>query len=63
MCLTLSFFFQSERNTMMFYPTDPNEMYGLFALRMGKYKAHFYTRGKPNFILKVCFSQDKGFKD
>lgn len=30
----------------MFYPTDPSENYGLFALRLGKYKAHFYTRGK-----------------
>lgn len=29
----------------MFYPTDPSEKYGLFALRLGKYKAHFYTRG------------------
>ena len=36
---------QSKREAMMFYPTDPNEMYGLFALRLGKYKAHFYTRG------------------
>merc|ERR1712002_716833 len=36
---------QSKRETMMFYPTDPSEMYGLFALRLGKYKAHFYTRG------------------
>lgn len=36
---------QSQRNTMLFYPTDPTEMYGPFALRMGKYKAHFYTRG------------------
>ncbi|KAG7217428.1 hypothetical protein INR49_021595 [Caranx melampygus] len=35
----------SKRQTMMFYPTDPNTMYGLFALRLGKYKAHFYTRG------------------
>lgn len=30
---------------MMFYPTDPSETYSLFALRLGKYKAHFYTRG------------------
>lgn len=35
----------SKRETMMFYPTDPSEMYGLFAVRLGKYKAHFYTRG------------------
>ncbi|KAM9753005.1 arylsulfatase A [Menidia menidia] len=36
---------KSKREAMMFYPTDPSEMYGLFALRLGKYKAHFYTRG------------------
>lgn len=36
---------KGKRETMMFYPTDPSEMYGLFALRLGKYKAHFYTRG------------------
>lgn len=36
---------QSKREAMMFYPTDPSEMYGLFALRLGKYKAHYYTRG------------------
>ncbi|XP_053283407.1 arylsulfatase A [Pleuronectes platessa] len=36
---------KSKRETMMFYPTDASEMYGLFALRLGKYKAHYYTRG------------------
>ncbi|KAJ0029232.1 hypothetical protein NQD34_004229 [Periophthalmus magnuspinnatus] len=36
---------RSARETMMFYPTDPSEMYGLFAVRYKKYKAHFYTRG------------------
>ncbi|KAM4734102.1 arylsulfatase A [Anableps anableps] len=36
---------KSKREAMMFYPTDPNEKHGLFALRLGKYKAHFYTRG------------------
>ncbi|KAM9376743.1 arylsulfatase A [Pholidichthys leucotaenia] len=35
----------SKRMAMMFYPTDPSEAYGLFALRMLKYKAHFYTKG------------------
>ncbi|XP_061578012.1 arylsulfatase A [Cololabis saira] len=35
----------SKREAMMFYPIDPNEAHGLFALRLGKYKAHFYTRG------------------
>lgn len=50
-CLILSF--QSKRETMMFYPTDPSEMYGLFALRLGKYKAHFYTRGRVGFIYTI----------
>uniref|UniRef100_A0A8C6UQB9 Arylsulfatase A n=1 Tax=Neogobius melanostomus TaxID=47308 RepID=A0A8C6UQB9_9GOBI len=36
---------KSKRETMMFYPTNPSELYGLFAVRMGKYKAHFYTQG------------------
>lgn len=43
---------------MMFYPTDPNEMYGLFALRLGKYKAHFYTRGTKSFMYTICWDQD-----
>ncbi|XP_061752181.1 arylsulfatase A-like [Nerophis ophidion] len=36
---------KSKRESMMFYPTDPSEECGLFALRLGKYKAHFYTQG------------------
>lgn len=36
---------KSKRETMMFYPIDPNEAYSLFALRLRKYKAHFYTQG------------------
>lgn len=36
---------KSKRETMMFYPTNPKEEQGLFALRYGKYKAHYYTRG------------------
>ncbi|XP_054631537.1 arylsulfatase A [Dunckerocampus dactyliophorus] len=36
---------KSKRETMMFYPTDASEKFGLFALRLWKYKAHFYTRG------------------
>ncbi|XP_068595420.1 arylsulfatase A [Brachionichthys hirsutus] len=36
---------KSQRETMMFYPSSSNEKYGLFALRLGKYKAHFYTEG------------------
>lgn len=34
---------------MIFYPTNPSEMKGLFALRLGKYKAHFYTQGSRGF--------------
>lgn len=36
---------KSKREAMMFYPVDPSEKYGLFAVRLGKYKAHFYTQG------------------
>lgn len=35
----------SKRETMMFYPIDPTEHYSVFAIRLRKYKAHFYTRG------------------
>ncbi|KAL2093347.1 hypothetical protein ACEWY4_010659 [Coilia grayii] len=35
----------SQREAMFYYPTDPSEKYGVFAVRLGKYKAHFYTRG------------------
>lgn len=34
----------------MFYPTEPSEKYSLFAFRLGKYKAHFYTRGKCVYV-------------
>ncbi|KAK1785014.1 hypothetical protein P4O66_018448 [Electrophorus voltai] len=34
-----------KREAMFFYPTDPSEKYGVFAVRMEKYKAHYYTRG------------------
>lgn len=40
---------QSKRETMMYYPTDPSEKYGVFAVRLEKYKAHFYTRGRKCF--------------
>ncbi|KAM3609550.1 uncharacterized protein V6R79_016796 [Siganus canaliculatus] len=36
---------KSKRDTMIFYPINPSKKYGLFALRLGKYKAHFYTQG------------------
>ncbi|KAJ8373888.1 hypothetical protein SKAU_G00044680 [Synaphobranchus kaupii] len=35
----------SKRKAVFYYPTDPSEKYGLFAVRVGKYKAHYYTRG------------------
>lgn len=35
----------SQRKAMFFYPTDPSEKYGVFAVRMGQFKAHYYTRG------------------
>lgn len=44
---------------MMFYPTDPSEKYGLFALRLGKYKAHFYTRGTGGFIYIISWNVKK----
>ncbi|CAN9499221.1 unnamed protein product [Ophioblennius macclurei] len=36
---------KSKREAMMYYPLYPSEKHGLFALRRGKYKAHFYTQG------------------
>lgn len=29
----------------MFYPVDPSEKNSIHALRLGRYKAHFYTQG------------------
>lgn len=46
MFFLVNFDLQSKREAMMFYPTDPSEKLGLFALRLGKYKAHFFTRGE-----------------
>lgn len=34
-----------QRKVMFYYPVDPCEKYGVFAVRMGNYKAHYYTRG------------------
>lgn len=36
---------KSKRNTMFFYPPSPIKELGVFAVRYGKYKAHFYTQG------------------
>ncbi|XP_069486211.1 arylsulfatase A-like [Ambystoma mexicanum] len=35
----------SRRKTMFYYPTAPNETQGVFALRHGKYKVHYFTQG------------------
>uniref|UniRef100_A0ACB8FL84 Uncharacterized protein n=1 Tax=Sphaerodactylus townsendi TaxID=933632 RepID=A0ACB8FL84_9SAUR len=35
----------SPRKTMFYYPPAPNSQLGVFAVRYGKYKAHFYTQG------------------
>ncbi|XP_018585957.2 arylsulfatase A-like isoform X1 [Scleropages formosus] len=35
----------SKRKAMFYYPMDPSEEIGLFAVRLGKYKAHYYTCG------------------
>lgn len=51
--LSFSPFSKSKRETMMFYPIDPTEKYGLFAIRLRKYKAHFYTKGAAGFPAKV----------
>lgn len=50
---SLCFGFQGERKAMFYYPDDPSEKYGVFAVRMGKYKAHYYTRGE--FWLRATF--------
>lgn len=48
--------FQSKRETMFYYPTDPSEKYSVFAVRWGKYKAHYYTRGTlPSDFLTFTF--------
>lgn len=36
---------QSQRKSVFFYPPYPNEIHGVFAVRSGKYKAHFFTQG------------------
>eukprot|EP00079_Xenopus_tropicalis_P011914 XP_002938337.2 PREDICTED: arylsulfatase A [Xenopus tropicalis] len=35
----------SPRNTFHYYPSSLEPKKGIFALRLGKYKAHFYTEG------------------
>ncbi|XP_043824649.1 arylsulfatase A [Dromiciops gliroides] len=39
---------KSPRKTLYFYPPSPDEVRGVFAVRHGKYKAHFFTRGSTH---------------
>ncbi|NXF70509.1 ARSA Arylsulfatase, partial [Sclerurus mexicanus] len=36
---------KSPRQTMFFYPPAPDPLHGPFAVRFGKYKAHYFTQG------------------
>lgn len=36
---------KSPRHTLFFYSAYPDEVRGVFAVRSGKYKAHFFTQG------------------
>ncbi|XP_034984367.1 arylsulfatase A [Zootoca vivipara] len=36
---------KSPRQTMFYYPPAPSQQLGVFAVRYGKYKAHFFTQG------------------
>lgn len=38
--------FQSERQTIFYYPVSPSEKYSVFAVRWKHFKAHYYTQGK-----------------
>ncbi|XP_019524084.1 PREDICTED: arylsulfatase A isoform X2 [Hipposideros armiger] len=39
---------KSPRQTLFFYPAYPDEIRGVFAVRSGKYKAHFFTQGSAH---------------
>ncbi|XP_046299582.1 arylsulfatase A isoform X2 [Marmota monax] len=39
---------KSPRKSHFFYPAYPDEIHGVFAVRSGKYKAHFYTQGSAH---------------
>lgn len=43
----------------MYYPMNVEETYGLFAVRLGKYKAHFYTRGSTHHTQTVMNLNNK----
>nr|XP_014435206.1 arylsulfatase A-like [Pelodiscus sinensis] len=36
---------KSPRQLMFYYPPSPSKLLGVFAVRYGKYKAHFFTQG------------------
>ncbi|XP_028916843.1 arylsulfatase A [Ornithorhynchus anatinus] len=36
---------KSPRQSLFFYPPAPDEVLGVFAVRYGRYKAHFFTQG------------------
>ncbi|XP_050809113.1 arylsulfatase A [Gopherus flavomarginatus] len=36
---------KSPRQMMFYYPPSPSELLGVFAVRYGKHKAHFFTQG------------------
>ncbi|KAM9177404.1 arylsulfatase A isoform 1-T2 [Dugong dugon] len=39
---------KSPRQSIFFYPSYPDEVHGVFAVRSGKYKAHFFTQGSAH---------------
>uniref|UniRef100_A0A8I3PR20 Arylsulfatase A n=2 Tax=Canis lupus familiaris TaxID=9615 RepID=A0A8I3PR20_CANLF len=39
---------RSPRQSLFFYSAYPDEVHGVFAVRSGKYKAHFFTQGSPH---------------
>lgn len=38
---------------MFFYPPSPDPLHGPFAVRLGKYKAHYFTQGWCR-LLSLC---------
>lgn len=44
-CVAVVQFVQSKRDSYMFYPTDPSQSDGVFAVRWKQFKAHFITKG------------------
>ncbi|KAM6216530.1 arylsulfatase A [Rhynchocyon petersi] len=39
---------KSPRQSIFFHPVYPDEIHGVFAVRSGKYKAHFFTQGSAH---------------